>query len=138
MRASRYSHSHCEKNVRKKFTPPFHFEHPLTWVPLSQYFIHGLDSENIFTCFFLGFLQRSGLPLESPNTVCFWFKFGLSVMIWNRVKYFVTNCNTIFFLSLCWPHILEYQCNKVQNILQKKALQLCHTIFLLLENLRMS
>ena len=61
------THAVIVKKVWTKFTPPFQFDHQLTWVPWSLYFEHGLDSANIFTCFFLGFLQRSGLSLESHS-----------------------------------------------------------------------
>ena len=43
-----------EKKVWKFVAPPFHFDHLLTQVPKSLYFIHGSESAKIFAHIFLG------------------------------------------------------------------------------------
>ena len=73
--ASRLSTRNCEeKTCEKIVTPVFHFDHLLTQVPKSPYFIHGSESAKICTHFFWVWLQRSGLYKKRPKM----YVFGLS------------------------------------------------------------
>ena len=74
MRGSRLLKRDCEKKCEKIVTPPFHFDHLLTQVPKSPYFIHRSEYAIIFIHFFGLCLQWSGLSQKCPKKYMFLFR----------------------------------------------------------------
>ena len=74
MRACRLSTRNCEKKVGEIFTTQFHFDHLLTQVPKSWYFLNNSEpaKKNSHT-FFWAWLQRSGLSQKRSTNALFWF-----------------------------------------------------------------
>ena len=83
-----------KKNVLKNSYSAFHFNHLLTQVPKSLYFIHCSKSAKIFTHNCLDLFVTEQFVSKNPNSVWFWFK---SVLI-DEFKFFFKAMKNLFFM----------------------------------------